>query len=211
MDAQILSGQTAKQHAVQGRSARHYGPSRYLSYGNFRSEPSGDLPFWNKLFPVGPDRTATYRAAAEAGLAASLVLFLYTFLRIGLWHVWIKTVFWVWIAVQFGLIVVAIVDPQTAAGVARISTVLIAGVGTLLIAYFALRGQDRAMSLIPSWMLLIVWLLGASMIVAGKLSGEIVVSSLVAGLVLILVLLGFTVTQFAFHTGGSSVSQVLCK
>lgn len=165
-----------------------------------------DFGFWNKLFPVGPDRTATYRAAAEAGLAASLVLFLYTFLRIGLWHVWIKTVFWVWIAVQFGLIVVAIVDPQTAAGVARISTVLIAGVGTLLIAYFALRGQDRAMSLIPSWMLLIVWLLGASMIVAGKLSGEIVVSSLVAGLVLILVLLGFTVTQFAFHTGGSAVS-----
>ena len=165
-----------------------------------------DFGFWNKLFPVGPDRTATYRAAAEAGLAASLVLFLYTFLRIGLWHVWIKTVFWGWIAVQFGLIVVAIVDPQTAAGVARISTVLIAGVGTLLIAYFALRGQDRAMSLIPSWMLLIVWLLGASMIVAGKLSGEIVVSSLVAGLVLILVLLGFTVTQFAFHTGGSSVS-----
>lgn len=165
-----------------------------------------DFGFWNKLFPVGPDRTATYRAAAEAGLAASLVLFLYTFLRIGLWHVWIKTVFWGWIAVQFGLIVVAIVDPQTAAGVARISTVLIAGVGTLLIAYFALRGQDRAMSLIPSWMLLIVWLLGASMIVAGKLSGEIVVSSLVAGLVLILVLLGFTVTQFAFHTGGSAVS-----
>ena len=50
-----------------------------------------DFGFWNKIFPVGPDRTALYRAAAEAGLAASLVLFLYTFLRIGLWHVWIRT------------------------------------------------------------------------------------------------------------------------
>lgn len=165
-----------------------------------------DFGFWNKLFPVGPDRTATYRAAAEAGLAASLVLFLYTFLRIGLWHVWIRTAFWVWIAMQFGLVLLAIVDPQTAAGMARASTVLIACIGTVLIAYFALRGQDRAMSLIPSWMLLIVWLVGASMIVTGKLSGEIVGSSLVAGLVLILVLLGFTVTQFAFHTGGPSVS-----
>ncbi len=58
-----------------------------------------DFGFWNKLFPVGPDRTALYRAAAEAGLAASLVLFLYTFLRIGLWHGWIKTLFWGWIAV----------------------------------------------------------------------------------------------------------------
>jgi diguanylate cyclase (GGDEF)-like protein len=165
-----------------------------------------DFGFWNKLFPVGPDRTALYRAAAEAGLAASLVLFLYTFLRIGLWHGWIKTLFWGWIAAQFALIIVAIIDPQTAAGLVRASTILIAGIGTGLICYFALRGQDRAMSLIPSWMLLVVWLFGASMIVLGKLSGEIVVSGLVAGLVLIIVLLGFTVTQFAFRSGGGAVS-----
>ncbi len=165
-----------------------------------------DFGFWNKLFPVGPDRTAVYRAAAEAGLAASLVLFLYTFLRIGLWHVWIKTMFWVWIAAQFALIGVAIIDPQTASGLARFSTLVIAGVGTVLIAYFALRGQDRAMSLIPSWMLIVVWLFGASMVVIGKLSGEVVVSGLIAGLVLIVVLLGFTVTQFAFRSGGGTVS-----
>jgi diguanylate cyclase (GGDEF)-like protein len=165
-----------------------------------------DFGFWNKLFPVGPDRTALYRAAAEAGLAAGLVLFLYTFLRIGLWHGWIKTVFWAWIAAQFALIFVAIVDPAFAAGLARASLVAVAGVGTGLIAYFALRGQDRALSLIPSWMLLIVWLFGAAMIVLGKLSGDLVVSGLVAGLVLILVLLGFTVTQFAFRGGGAPLS-----
>jgi diguanylate cyclase (GGDEF)-like protein/PAS domain S-box-containing protein len=164
-----------------------------------------DFGFWNKLFPVGPDRTSVYRAAAEAGLAASLVLFLYTFLRIGLWHVWIRTMFWCWIAFQFGLIVVAILDPRLASGLARVSTVAIAGVGAGLIGYFALRGQDRALSLIPSWLLLIVWLFGAAMIVLGKLSGDIVISGLVAGLVLILVLLGFTVTQFAFASGGGPV------
>jgi diguanylate cyclase (GGDEF)-like protein/PAS domain S-box-containing protein len=161
-----------------------------------------DFGFWNKLFPVGPDRTALYRAAAEAGLAASLVLFLYAFLRIGLWHVWIRTLFWCWIAAQFSLIFVAIVDPAFASGLARASTVAIAGVGTALIAYLALRGQDRALALIPSWLLLLVWLFGAAMIVLGKLSGDIVISGLVAGLVLILVLLGFTVTQFAFRAGG---------
>jgi diguanylate cyclase (GGDEF)-like protein len=165
-----------------------------------------DFGFWNKLFPVGPDRTALYRAAAEAGLAASLVLFLYTFLRIGLWHVWIRTVFWAWIAAQFALVFVAIVDPALAAGLARFSLLAVAGVGTGLIAYFALRGQDRALSLIPSWMLLIVWLFGAAMIVLGKLSGDLVVSGLVAGLVLILVLLGFTVTQFAFRSGSAALS-----
>ena len=165
-----------------------------------------DFGFWNKLFPVGPDRTALYRAAAEAGLAASLVLFLYTFLRIGLWHVWIRTLFWCWIAAQFALVFVAIVDPAFASGLARASLVAIAGVGAGLIGYFALRGQDRALSLIPSWMLLVVWLFGAAMVVLGKLSGDLVVSGLVAGLVLILVLLGFTVTQFAFRSGGNPLS-----
>jgi diguanylate cyclase (GGDEF)-like protein/PAS domain S-box-containing protein len=165
-----------------------------------------DFGFWNKLFPVGPDRTAIYRAGAEAGLAASLVLFLYTFLRIGLWHDWIKMVFWGWIAAQLALVFVAIVDPSFASGLARVSLVAIAGVGTGLIAYFALRGQDRALSLIPCWMLLIVWLFGAAMIVLGKLSGDLVISGLVAGLVLILVLLGFTVTQFAFRAGGAPLS-----
>lgn len=165
-----------------------------------------DFGFWNKLFPVGPDRTALYRAAAESALAASLVLFLYTFLRIGLWHVWIKTAFWCWLGAQLLLVLVAIIDPVFAAGLARLSLAIIAGVGAGLIAYLALRGQDRALLLIPSWMLLIVWLFGAAMVVLGKLSGDLVVSSLVAGLVLILVLLGFTVTQFAFRSGASPVS-----
>src|SRR6185437_4705972 len=135
------------------------------------SSPGPRLPisvsigFWNKLFPIGPDRTALYRAAAEAGLAASLVLFLYAFLRIGLWHIWIRTLFWCWIAVQFSLVFVAIVDPTFASGLARASTVAIASIGTALIAYLALRGQDRALAVIPSWLLLLVWLFGAAMIV----------------------------------------------
>ena len=164
-----------------------------------------DFGFWSKLFPVGAERMAMYRAAAEAGLAASLVLFLYTFLRIGLWHGWIKTLFWYWIAAQFGLIVFAVIDPRLASGLARGSAVGIAAIGTCLIAYLALRGQDRALSLIPSWLLLLVWLFGAAMIALGKLSGDIVLSGLSAGLVLILVLLGFTVTQFAFRSSGGAL------
>ena len=57
-----------------------------------------DFGFWSKLFPVDANHVAVYRAAAEAAVAASLVLFLYAFLRIGLWHGWIKTLFWCWIA-----------------------------------------------------------------------------------------------------------------
>jgi hypothetical protein len=168
-----------------------------------------DFGFWTKLLPVGAEHMALYRAAAEAALAATLVLFLYAFLRIGLWHSWIKTLFWVWIAAQFALIAFALVDPRVAAGLARGSLVGVAAIGTCLVVYLALRGQDRALLLIPSWMLLLVWLFGAAMIILGKLQGDFMVAGLAAGLVLILVLLGFTVTQFAFHTmGGGGALQL---
>ena len=93
-----------------------------------------------------------------------------------MWHGWIKTLFWCWIAAQFGLVLFAVVDPRLASGLARSSLLGIAAIGTCLIAYLALRGQDRALLLIPSWMLLLVWLFGAAMIVLGKLSGDIVVT-----------------------------------
>jgi hypothetical protein len=63
-----------------------------------------------------------------------------------------------------------------------------------------LRGQDRALSLVPTWMLLLVWLFGAGITLTGRLSGDIVVFGLTAGLVLIVVLIGFTVTQYAFRS-----------
>ncbi len=168
-----------------------------------------DFGFWTKLLPVGAEHMALYRAAAEAALAATLVLFLYAFLRIGLWHSWIKTLFWVWIAAQFALVAFALVDPRMAAGLARGSLVAVAAIGTCLVVYLALRGQDRALLLIPSWMLLLVWLFGAAMVVLGKLQGDFMIAGLAAGLVLILVLLGFTVTQFAFRSmGGSGALQL---
>ena len=53
-----------------------------------------DFGFWHKLFPVGPGPHRALPRRRRSGMAASLVLFLYTFLRIGLWHGWIGRVFW---------------------------------------------------------------------------------------------------------------------
>ena len=160
-----------------------------------------DFGFWHKLFKLSAEDNAIYRAATEAGLAASLVLFLYTFLRVRLWHNWINLAFACWIAVQLALIGMSVIDPRLASGFARASFAVIGVAGSLLIAYLALRGQERALSLVPSWMLLMVWIFGAGLVVLGQLSGEVVVSGLVAGLVLLILLLGFTVTQYAFRGG----------
>ena len=160
-----------------------------------------DFGFWSKLFHVSTDDNAFYRAATEAALAASLVVFLYTFLRINRWYEPVKIAFYFWIIAQAGLLAVTVVDPALASGLARASFVAIALIATPLIIFLAWRGQERALSLIPTWLLYLVWVFGAAMVVAGELSGEVVVSSLTSGLVLIIVLLGFTVTQYAFRSG----------
>ena len=159
-----------------------------------------DFGFWHKLFQMKPEDNAQYRAAAEAALAASLVIFLTAFLRVNLWGGFARTLFVVWIAAQLAIVGVAVLDPRLAATVARLSLALIGGLGLLLILVLALRGLDRALALMPTWILYLVWLFGAAVTLTGRMSGEFAISGLVAGLVLILVLIGFTVTQYAFRS-----------
>jgi len=159
-----------------------------------------DFGFWHKLFAVRPEENAQYRAATEAGMAATLLIFLYTFLRLGAWPGFARMLLWLWVTAQLVLVAVAFLDPRLAATFARLSSIAIAGVGGMLTLFLALRGQDRALSLVPTWMLLVVWLFGAGVTFTGRLSGDIVVFGLIAGLVLIVVLIGFTVTQYAFRS-----------
>jgi hypothetical protein len=73
-----------------------------------------DFGFFHKLFQLKPENNAVYRAATEASMAASFVLFLYFFLRIPLWHGLARMLFSVWILAQLALIAVAIIDPRLA-------------------------------------------------------------------------------------------------
>ena len=159
-----------------------------------------DFGFWQKLFAIRPEENAQYRAATEAGMAATLLVFLYTFLRLGAWHGFVRMLLLLWVTAQLALVAVAFLDPRLAATFARLSSIVIAAVGAALTLFLALRGQDRALSLVPTWMLLLVWLFGAGITFTGRLSGDIVVFGLTAGLVLIVVLIGFTVTQYAFRS-----------
>lgn len=159
-----------------------------------------DFGFFHKLFHLKPEDNAVYRAAAESAMAASFVIFLYIFLRLALWNSLVRMLVSVWILSQLALVALAVIDPRLAATFARLSFVVIAAVGAFFTLFLALRGQDRAMSLIPTWMLFCVWVFSAGVLLTGKLSGEIAVSGLVAFLVLILISIGFTITQFAFRT-----------
>src|SRR5215468_4773233 len=134
-----------------------------------------DFGFWHKLFNIRPEENAQYRAATEAGMAATLLIFLYTFLRLGAWHGFARMLLMLWVATQLALIGIAFLDPRLAATFARLSSLMIASAGGALTLFLAMRGQDRALSLVPTWMLLRVWLFGGGSTCTGRLSGDVVV------------------------------------
>lgn len=161
-----------------------------------------DFEFWTEVFRIesGPD--ARWRAIAEIAVPATLTLFLYAYLNLNRWHVRFATLMVVIVLATAGLVGLAIADPVLAAGIARVSLGVVGVGGFLLIAVFCLRAYDRAIMLVPTWLLLLVWMTGAWATATGHLANDIAQPALAGGLVLIVLLIGFTVVQHAF-AGGS--------
>ncbi|MEL6747287.1 MAG: diguanylate cyclase, partial [Pseudomonadota bacterium] len=167
-----------------------------------------DFGYWHRLFRVDPGDLAFYRAGAEAAIALGLVGFLFAFLRISHWHTWLRALYGLWLLAQVGILALALLDPKLGVTFARLSFLLIAGIGSLTVAYLALRGQDRALALVPPWLFLLVWIFGMAAALNGRLNSELVAPSLMAGLTLIMVMLGYTVAQFAFGGGAQRQDAV---
>ena len=55
--------------------------------------------------------------------------------------------------------------------------------------------------LIPTWFLLVAWVFGAALTITGFVTNDIIGPALLGGLVLIVMLIGFTVMQHAFAGG----------
>lgn len=160
-----------------------------------------DFGFFSRILSVTPEGERLYRAGAEAVLAATLLVFLFAYLNLNRWHVRYSQIITVWGLFIAGLIAVAIIDPPVASGVARISIATIAAVGLLLVLYLATHGYDRAVLLIPTWFVLFAWVTAAAFTLMGRVTSDLAAHSLMGGLVLIILLIGFTVMQHAF-TGG---------
>lgn len=163
-----------------------------------------DFGFWDKIFGSDANTDRIWRAGSETVLSATLVVFLFAYLNLNRWHVRAWHVAALWLFILAALIGLAAFDAPVAAGVARISLGAIAVIGFVLVLYLASHGFERAIMLIPTWFLLVVWVATAGFAVAGWMTNDLVSPALVGGLVLIVMLIGFTVMQNAFATGGLS-------
>ena len=166
-----------------------------------------DFGFFQRLFPLTPAIERIYRAGAEVVLAATLLVFLFAYLNLSRWHVRYGHVTAIWILGLAGLIGLAVVDAPMASGIARISIAAVAAIGFILVVHLATHGYERAVMLIPTWFLLAVWVTAASFTVTGQFQRDLVAPALLGGLVLIVLLIGFTVIQHAF--AGGAISQGL--
>jgi len=160
-----------------------------------------DFGFWGKVFDMSAGAERVWRASGEAILAATLLVFLFAYLNLNRWHVRYAHIAIAWLAFLGALVAVALIDPSIASGIARLSLLFVAVVGFGLVVYLAAQGFDRAVLLIPTWFLLVAWVMVAGFAVAGVVTNDIVAPALLGGLVLIVMLIGFTVMQHAFAGG----------
>src|SRR5512139_1388259 len=160
-----------------------------------------DFGFWGKVFDMSAGAERVWRACGEAILSATLLVFLFAYLNLSRWHVRYAHITIAWLAALAALIAVAVFDPAVAAGIARMSLAGIAVFGLALVIYLSTHGFDRAVLLIPTWLLLVVWTMAAGLAVIGVVTNDIIGPALLGGLVLIVMLIGFTVMQHAFAGG----------
>ncbi|SHE72604.1 PAS domain S-box-containing protein/diguanylate cyclase (GGDEF) domain-containing protein [Kaistia soli DSM 19436] len=167
-----------------------------------------DFGFWNKVIQIAPGDDKMWRAGAEVLLSAALLIFTFAYLNLNRWHVRYSHATIAWLVGLMILLGVAVFEPGIASGVARMSLGATVAVGFIVIVYLSLHRYDRAIMLIPTWVLLMVWVFGAYLTVTGSLANDVIQPALNGGLVLIVLLIGFTVMQHAF-AGGTIVQGAI--
>lgn len=160
-----------------------------------------DFGFWGKVFDLSARAERVWRAGGEAILAATLLVFLFAYLNLNRWHVRYMHITLGWLAMLGALVAVALFNPPIASGIARMSLGTIAVLGFGLVVYLSTHGFDRAVLLIPTWLLLVFWTIASALTVTGAVTNDIIGPALLGGLVLIVMLIGFTVMQHAFAGG----------
>jgi diguanylate cyclase (GGDEF)-like protein/PAS domain S-box-containing protein len=131
-------------------------------------------------------------------------VFLFAYLNLNRWHVRYAHITLGWLAFLAALVALALYEPPIASGIARVSLFAVALLGFALVVYLSFHGFDRAVLLIPTWLLLVLWVIAAVLAVTALITNDIVGPALLGGLVLIVMLIGFTVMQHAFAGGVTS-------
>lgn len=168
-----------------------------------------DFAFLGDIVAKRLPRDAALRAFAEAMLTLTLAAFITSYLNITRWRFRNTTALLTLIPLAAAAGWLARYDPTLTAGIARMTLAAVAGFGLIAILIAAVRGHERAVMILPTWLLLIAWIVGAGLTVTGEIDNDFVQPALNGGLVLLVLLIGFTVMQHAF--AGNTISPALAR
>src|SRR5690606_11497638 len=167
-----------------------------------------DFGLLGRILGLSADGTQPWRAAAEAGIATTLAGFLFIYLNLHRWHLRFIHLALGLAALFLALFLFAFFQPAIAATIARLVLALLGISGFFLILLLALRGYDRAVLLVPTWVIFIAWLFYSWLVISGQVSNDIAQSAVGGGLVLVVMLLGFTAVRHAFAEGQVTIGTL---
>ncbi len=167
-----------------------------------------DFGIMGPLLGISNGAVQPFRAAAEAGIATTLFAFLFIYLNLHRWHLRFIQLAAALVIVFLALFAFAFFQSSIAATVARLVLALLGVTGFFLILLLALRGYDRAVLLVPTWIIYIAWLFYSWLVITGQVSNDVAQPAVAGGLVLIVMLLGFTSVQHAFSEGQVSIGTL---
>ncbi|RUT31170.1 EAL domain-containing protein [Arsenicitalea aurantiaca] len=167
-----------------------------------------DFGVLGPLLRISNSYIQPFRAAAEAGIATTLFAFLFIYLNLHRWHLRFIHLALALFVVFLALFAFAFFQPEIAATVARLVLALLALSGFFLILLLALRGYDRAVLLVPTWIIFMAWIIYGWMVITGQVSNDVAQPAVAGGLVLIVMLLGFTTVQHAFSENQVSIGTL---
>lgn len=157
-----------------------------------------ELGYWPLGIEFGSSWITTFRTIAVSLMAVGILAILFTFLELDKrWPV-ASTGVMVMAGIAVPIILMSFLLAGLSYFLAWVLFAMAVGGGCLLIGRMALQGLIRAQVTVPSWVLVTVWTFFAALYQAGILGHALVAPGLAATLVLVMLMIAFTVTQFAF-------------
>ncbi|NNE22269.1 MAG: EAL domain-containing protein [Rhizobiales bacterium] len=134
------------------------------------------------------------------GVIACTTTFLELRSRSALW----RTVFIVLAFATMALLGYGWLEPDRASGLARVAFAGVVLLGFVLTVHYWQHGFMRAQATLLPYTVLLIWTLLAGLACIGVFTNEFLDPTLAAGLILVLVTIGFCLAQFAFDHGSGS-------
>ncbi len=199
--AMLLAAGMIVLYAIRSRAVFLAAAGFAFSGVGFIALEAGHFPVLARLLQMPAFTLLEARAVVEGLMAAFLILCLVSFTELRRAMPVIGNLVLLAGGLAFALPVYGLAEPVQAAGIARLVFAATAVLGFIVVFILWRRGEARAETVLLTWSTLVLWtfLAAAAALTPGR--DSLMTPLLLAGLGAVLVIMAFTLVQFAFSQG----------